>query len=543
MPRRSQIERQAYSISALKLINTRQGFVELLDRILSNILTRNYYYDKIIKKSWRQTMSLPVNIDELINERVVESNRIEFKREWNPTPIIHSICAFANDIDNVGGGYIIIGIEEKDGMPVFPVSGIEENKVDSVLKELVGLCHCIEPLYNPIVEPVIFQNKHIIVIWVYGGSGRPYKASKDVFSQKSHKLYYIRKFSSTIVASSDEEKELFYVSSTIPFDDRPNLAADVDDLDLGLLRQHLKEINSSLYEQSVNMDTLEIAKNLQLVSGPPESLKPLNVGILMFSEHPEKYFRYSRIEVVDIPDPTGSNMTEKNFTGPIQRQLKDALLYIKNYAIKEAVIKTNDKAEAVRIFNYPYAAIEEILSNAVYHRSYQINEPITVRISPSSMEITSFPGFDRSITDKNIAEYQIRSRIYRNRRIGDFLKELKLIEGRNTGFPNAIKALETNGSDKLRFDMDENRNYLSVTIPIHSHFLPKSKKSDKELGYRQSITDVLEKNPLTKSELAKAMGYRSISARLSSAVDEMVDEKILVRVIVGKSIKFGVADK
>ncbi|MCI8981864.1 MAG: hypothetical protein HFG78_05570 [Hungatella sp.] len=64
---------------------------------------------------------------------------------------------------------------------------------------------------------------------------------------------------------------------------------------------------------------------MRLVSGPPESLKPLNVGILMFSEQPERYFRYARIEIVDIPDPTGTNMVEKTFTGPIQRQLKDAL--------------------------------------------------------------------------------------------------------------------------------------------------------------------------------------------------------------------------
>ena len=55
-------------------------------------------------------MALPINMDDLINQRVVESTRIEFKGDWNPNPIIHSICAFANDIDYVGGGYLVIGI-------------------------------------------------------------------------------------------------------------------------------------------------------------------------------------------------------------------------------------------------------------------------------------------------------------------------------------------------------------------------------------------------------------------------------------------------
>ena len=284
-------------------------------------------------------MAIPVNIDDLINQRVVESTRIEFMSSWNPNPIIHSICAFANDIDNVGGGYIIVGVEEKNGSPVFPVKGVEQNQIDDILKELIGYCRCIEPLYNPVVEPVLFQGKYVIVIWVTGGFGRPYKASKDVFTEKANKVHYIRKFSSTIVASSEEEKQLFYVSLDIPFDDRANLAADVSDLDIGLMRQHLKEIGSSLYELSLKEDALKIAKDMQLVSGPVENIKPLNVGILMFSERPERYFRYARIEVVDIPDPTGTNMVEKVFTGPIQRQLKDALAYIKNYVLKEAVIK------------------------------------------------------------------------------------------------------------------------------------------------------------------------------------------------------------
>lgn len=484
-------------------------------------------------------MAIPININDLINCRVVESNRVEFKSDWNPTPIIHSICAFANDIDNVGGGYIVIGVEEKDGAPVLPVKGIAQERVDGILKELIGLCHMIEPLYNPVVEPVLFEDRYIIVIWVSGGHGRPYKAAKDVHSDKSTKLYYIRKFSSTIVASPEEEKELFYISTDIPFDDRPNLAAEVSDLDIGLMRAHLKEIGSSLYEHSLSMDALDIAGNMQLVAGPPEALKPLNVGLLMFSERPEKYFRYARIEVVDIPDPTGTNMTEKVFTGPIQRQLSDALAFIRNYTLKEVVIKSADKAEATRISNYPYAAIEEILANAVYHRSYQEKEPITVRITAEAIEITSFPGFDRSISDEDIAELNIRARVYRNRRIGDFLKELKLIEGRNTGFPNAIKALKANGSGMPRFEMDEGRSFLSVTLPIHPYFVS---AADKDSVYKQRILELLRTAPMNRSELAKALGMKGISKKLTAAVEQLLAEKKVVQIVVGGGVKLAAGE-
>lgn len=51
-------------------------------------------------------MSLPLNIDDLIHQRKVESARIEYKNDWNPEKVLHSVCAFANNIDNWGGGYI-----------------------------------------------------------------------------------------------------------------------------------------------------------------------------------------------------------------------------------------------------------------------------------------------------------------------------------------------------------------------------------------------------------------------------------------------------
>lgn len=476
-------------------------------------------------------MAIPANIDDLVNQRVVESTRIEFKEGFNPNAVMHTICAFANDIDNIGGGYLILGVKESNGIPILPPQGILQKDIDGILKRLLGFCHLIEPYYCPIVEPVEFDGVHLIVAWVPGGHGRPYKVCKDVLSASSPKLYYIRKLASTVVASPNEEKDLFYVATDIPFDDRPNLTAAVEDLNRELLREHLAKVGSSLYAQSENASLLELATDMQLVSGPVEDRRPLNVGLLMFSEHPERFFRYARIEVVDMPDPTGANMEERRFTGPIQRQLSEALAFIENYVIAERVEKQPDKAEAMRVFNYPFAAVEEILANAVYHRSYQIAEPITVRITPEAMEITSFPGFDRSITDDAVEQKRIRARSYRNRRIGDFLKELRLIEGRNTGFPTAYEALRANGSGDLVFESDENRGYLSVTISVHPAFLAATTEPDpKQLAYEQRIVEALESGPLSLTDLAKALSYKGISKKLSSTVDDMVARSKLRRV-------------
>lgn len=83
-------------------------------------------------------------------------------------------------------GILLSGVEEKDGSPVFPIAGVEKEKIDNILKECIGYCHCVGPLYNLVIEPVLYEGKCVIIIWVSGGYWRPYKASKDVFSEKAN---------------------------------------------------------------------------------------------------------------------------------------------------------------------------------------------------------------------------------------------------------------------------------------------------------------------------------------------------------------------
>lgn len=67
-------------------------------------------------------MALAINIEDLLNKQKIESNRIEFKKGWNPASIYHSVCAFANDFDDLGGGYILVGVDSDDdtGMAIRP---------------------------------------------------------------------------------------------------------------------------------------------------------------------------------------------------------------------------------------------------------------------------------------------------------------------------------------------------------------------------------------------------------------------------------------
>ena len=125
-------------------------------------------------------MALPVNIDQLLNGTIVEWERLDFKQGWNPEDVMHSMCAFANDIHNWGGGYIIAGVAEENGRPVLPPVGLDVNAIDRIQKELVQLSILVQPTVNYVAEPVVYDGRHILVIWVPGGDNRPYKAPTSV---------------------------------------------------------------------------------------------------------------------------------------------------------------------------------------------------------------------------------------------------------------------------------------------------------------------------------------------------------------------------
>jgi len=57
---------------------------------------------------------------------------------------------------------------------------------------------------------------------------------------------------------------------------------------------------------------------------------------------------------------------------------------------------------------------------------------------------------------------------FRNRRLGDFLKELDLTEGRSTGVPTIQEKLADNGSPRATFETTEDRLTFLIHIPIHA---------------------------------------------------------------------------
>lgn len=177
---------------------------------------------------------LLANVEELLKLQGVESQRVEFKKAWQNrkgTPrstywqVIHTITAFANDLYNVNGGYIIIGVEEKEDCKspdnlqvILPPLGVTGN-LDKIQKEISGACReNIKPEINPILRPVVVDGKKVLVIWVRPSDNRPHTCRE---SNKSNEWnYYIRDGTETKKVKPEQISLLHQHFRAPPFDDR-----------------------------------------------------------------------------------------------------------------------------------------------------------------------------------------------------------------------------------------------------------------------------------------------------------------------------------
>jgi ATP-dependent DNA helicase RecG len=471
-------------------------------------------------------MGLPINIDELLRGEIIESDRLEFKTGWNPLPTLHTICAFANDFENIGGGYIIIGVKAIDGVAQFPPVGIKKSSIDKIQQELLEKCNHLRPPYHPMCECLEYQGENIIVLWANAGDNRPYKAPDSLSKDSKSYSYYIRRYSSTVkVTAPSEERKLIELTHKIPFDDRLNQNANIRDLDRTLIREFLRLVKSDLSRDMKTLSPEKLATQLQIAKGSPEYFKPLNVGLLFFNRRPDRFFQGAETHLVKFDndldeDRGGSNFSEKIVRGPIHQQYEEVYDWIRNSAIEEKVIKFSDRPEALRIVTYPIAAIEEALANAYYHRSYEDARPIEIRLHPGHLDILSYPGPLPPIDAKALATLNITARDYRNRRIGDFLKELKLTEGRATGIPTIVKALKENGSPTPKFETDDERNFFLVRLFIHDQFKPPA-------GVRHSLTErILEfcLSPQPRVSVASMIGVPNNTYYFQKHILPLIDD-------------------
>jgi len=327
------------------------------------------------------------------------------------------------------------------------------------------------------------------------------------------------------VAKEGELSELFNKFNAVPFDDRVNRDATISDIRRGYVEDFLRESNSSLVEVLNSRRIEELLVAMEVANVTDAGIDIRNIGIMMFGEHPEKFLPGTQIELIRFHSAdaeASDNFTEKIFKGPLFKQIRDSLSYIQTNIIEEKVIKVTNKAKANRYYNYPYNSLEEALVNAVFHKSYQEHEPVEIRIYIDCIKIINYPGPAKWIDMDKFKEGKVLARKYRNRRIGEFLKEIDLSEKKSTGISKILRELRINGSPEPEFETDDERNYLITTIKMHKAFERNSNRKEKSKNER-SLSEVLSEKDFKK--LVPLIEYLELHTNITPEEGRMLTRK------------------
>lgn len=441
----------------------------------------------------------------------MESFQLEFKAGWDEftkPAIIKTICAFANDLLNHNGGYVILGVEDVGGSAALPPKGLPPESIEQVSKALVGqVTHWINPNYVPRVYPDEVDGRHVLVVHCPTGYNRPYTAPERL-EKNGSRVPWVRVGAETKKAEGELGRQLAEVVVRTPFDAQPRHELTADDLDSDVVEHFLREADSGLAGDAYTLhDKLRGMDLLQRVNGHDA---PLNAAVLFFISEPQKYFPGAKIEIVQEDEPGADEARRHTITGRPQYLIREALNWLEahNGTIEK---KHADRAEADRDRAWPFAAIEEVLVNAVHHRGYDPAnpDPIQIFIRPDHMMVISFPGPMPGITLEQLRRGEFVRVPARNRHVGQLLKEIRLAEARSSGLGKIRQAMKRAGNPAPEFDFDEGRTYFKVVLPIHPAHLPRARAMPLRVGVPAIATELVGRDALL-DQVNRRLARRSV---------------------------------
>ena len=165
----------------------------------------------------------------------------------------------------------------------------------------------------------------------------------------------------------------------------------LEDISTLLLREYLVKVGSKLASE-INIRPLqEILEQMDLFVEPKENRMLRNVAAMMFCENPSKFFKRTQVEIVYFPEGrlnNPSNLYEGAvITGSVPQIIDRTLEYLKRMLVMQSIIKPENDYRSRKFYTYPYQALEESVTNSLYHRDYREWEPVVITVEPDSITI------------------------------------------------------------------------------------------------------------------------------------------------------------
>ena len=384
---------------------------------------------------------------------------------------LRTLCAFANDLANLGGGYVVCGAREgKDehGFARFVRTGLTSSRLKEVEGVVLSRCRDrVSPQISPLTEELSAETPdRRILVFI-----QPATSSAHAFRRGNEGAkHYVRVGRSTIEARNGLLRDLLVRKGALqPWDRRPCPGATERDLDLLALRDALNQMRIGLPDARIDQLLSEDASlspfvpSLCVREPLTNELRPRNYALLLFGRNVQRFIpgAFSLFSNYPGTDRADRHAERHELAGSVIEQARRLRPLLDAQAYTAFDKADTDTPNAVR---YPQRALYEAMGNALAHRDYELNDPVRITAFADRVEFVSPGSLPLGVDAGEFRRGEAPPK-WRNQALAWFFNRLQLAQAEGQGIPTILRTMREEGCPPPVFRIGAQ----SVTCVLPAH--------------------------------------------------------------------------
>jgi len=410
-----------------------------------------------------------IDLDQLARR---ESEQVEWKENVaDVNDVVEALCAFANDLQNLGGGYVVCGAKEEQdehGFPELIRTGLTAGRFKEIENTVLARCRDrVSPPLAPLVEELDAGSpERRILVFI-----QPATASAHTFRRNNDGAkHFVRVSRSTIEARNGLLKDLLVRKGSMePWDRRPCQGATVNDIDLLMLREALQRMDSLPRDRDVEpylvagVQLSPFVPSLCVAEPLSGVLRPRNYAMLLFGREPQRFIpgAFAIYSVYPGTDRTAPTARRSEIPGTLLAQA-GRLQELLDAEVVTLFDKTNRQTPNAE--KYARRALQEAMVNVLAHRDYELVDPARLTSFSDRIELVSPGALPVGVKLGDLRKGVVTPR-WRNQALAWFLSRLQLAQAEGQGIQTIRSAMKASGCPPPRFDATE----VSMTCVLRAH--------------------------------------------------------------------------
>lgn len=380
----------------------------------------------------------------------LESDLVERKESFVGDKIREAVCAFANDLPgHRRPGVVFVGVRD-DGAPAGrPIT-------DELLLKLAD----VKTDGNIVPPPTITVAKHelggaeVAVLTVRPAESPPVRFKGRIWVRIGPRRAIATAQDESILNERRRHRDR-------PFDVQPIPSADLADLSRD--RFEREYLPSAFARDVLDLNDRTFEQRLaatKMIVDPDEPI-PTVLGVLVLSPRtrdflPGAYIQFLRIRGTRLGEDI---VDEGRIDGPLGDVMRRMDEKLEAHVMTSVDISSGPLEH--RRSTYPKAALQQLVRNAVMHRTYEAtNAPTRITWYDDRIEITSPGGPYGTVRAENFGEPGVTD--YRNPTLAEAMRVLGYVQRYGVGIATARTLLAANGNPPPEFDVQP--TLVGVTV-------------------------------------------------------------------------------